>query len=288
MIVDAHHHLWDPALRAYPWMTEKLAPIARRFTEADLREQLPDGVAHTIVVQAVSSLEETLELLAAAGNSTLIAGVIGWVDLRSPNAAAQIAHLRRAPGGDRLVGIRHQVHDEEDPRWLLRADVLRGLRAVAGAGLVFDLLVRTRELEAARELAATLPQLRLVVDHGAKPAIAAGEWMPWAAQLEALARFPNVSCKLSGLVTEANWGCWSQTQIVPYAQHILEVFGPDGVLFGSDWPVCLLAAPYERVLDLAQESLRTLPPAQRDAVFGENAMRIYGLAGSLRAHRMNP
>lgn len=287
MIVDAHHHLWDPAVREYPWMTEKVAPIARRFTEADLREQLPDGVEQTIVVQASSSLDETLELLAAADGSTLIAGVVGWIDLRASNAAAQIAQLRSAPGGNRLVGIRHQVHDEEDPDWLLRADVLRGLRAVADAGLVFDLLVRSRELAAARELAALLPELRLVVDHGAKPAIAAGEWSPWAAQLEALARFPNVSCKLSGLVTEAKWDGWSPRQILPYAQHILEVFGPDGVLFGSDWPVCLLAASYERVLSLAMQLVQTLPDAQRNAVLSENAVRIYGLPAPA-PHRMNP
>lgn len=287
MIVDAHHHLWDPAVREYPWMTEKVAPMARRFTEADLREQLPDGVEQTIVVQASASLDETLELLAAADGSTLIAGVVGWIDLRASNAAAQITQLRNAPGGNRLVGIRHQVHDEEDPDWLLRADVLRGLRAVADAGLVFDLLVRTRELAAARELAAQLPELRLVVDHGAKPAIAAGEWSPWAAQLEALARFPNVSCKLSGLVTEAKWDGWSPTQILPYAQHILEVFGPDGVLFGSDWPVCLLAASYERVLSLAMQLVQTLPDAQRNAVLSENAVRIYGLPAPA-PHRMNP
>jgi L-fuconolactonase len=278
MIVDAHHHLWDPSLRAYPWMSEKIAPIARRFTEADLLEQLPDGVERSIVVQAVSSMDETRELLAAAQSSTIIAGVVGWIDLRAPDADEQIAQLRSAPGGERLVGIRHQAHDEEDPYWLVRADVLRGLRAVADAGLTFDLLVRTRELAAARELAAQLPELRLVVDHGAKPAIAAGEWSPWAAQLEALARFSNVSCKLSGLVTEANWDRWSAAQIVPYMRHILEVFGPSGVMFGSDWPVCLLAAPYERVLQLAQQALEPLSPAQRNAVLGENAVQIYGLS----------
>lgn len=280
MIVDAHHHLWDPSRRDYPWMTQDLAAIARPFTEADLRGQLPQRVERTIVVQAVSSLEETRELLAAAQDSTLIAGVVGWIDLCARDAAEQIAHLRSAPGGRRLVGIRHQVHDEEDPFWLVRTDVLRGLRAVADAGLVFDLLVRTRELAAARELAAHLPQLRLVVDHGAKPAIAAGEWSPWAAQLEALARFANVSCKLSGLITEAKWNAWSDAQILPYARHIIEVFGAGGVMFGSDWPVCLLAAPYERVLDLALQALEPLAHAQRNAVLGENAVRIYGLGPS--------
>lgn len=280
MIVDAHHHLWDPSRRDYPWMTQDVAAIARPFTEADLRRQLPRRVERTIVVQAVSSLDETRELLAAAQNSTLIAGVVGWIDLNAPDATEQIAQLRRAPGGERLVGIRHQVHDEEDPFWLVRTDVLRGLRAVADAGLVFDLLVRTRELAAAREVAAHLPQLRLVVDHGAKPAIAAGEWSPWAAQLEALARFPNVSCKLSGLVTEAKWNAWSDAQILPYAHHILEVFGAADVMFGSDWPVCLLAAPYERVLDVALQALQTLSPPQRNAVLGENAVRVYSLGPS--------
>lgn len=278
MIVDAHHHLWDPSVRPYPWMTDRMAPIARGFTEADLREQLPPGVKRTIVVQAVSSLGETLELLATAQNSKIVAGVVGWIDLQSSNALEQIARLRSAPGGDRLVGIRHQAHDEDDPRWLVREDVQRGLRAIAGADLVFELLVRARELPAAQDLAAQLPQLRLVVDHGAKPPIAAGEWSPWAQELGRLAQFPNVSCKLSGLVTEARWDRWSEPEIIPYAQHIVAAFGPERVMFGSDWPVCLLAAPYERVLHLAQRALEPLPLVQREAVLAENAVRIYRLS----------
>ncbi|HET7815023.1 MAG TPA: amidohydrolase family protein [Candidatus Baltobacteraceae bacterium] len=277
MIVDAHHHLWDPSRRAYPWMTEEVASIARPFTEADLRERLPHGVSQTIVVQAVSSLEETIELLDAAHESTLLAGVVGWIDLQSPDAAGQVAQLRGARGGDRLAGIRHQVHDEEDPRWLLRPQVLHGLRAVSDARLVFDLLVRSRELPAACEVAAQLPDLQLVVDHGAKPAIAAREWSPWAGQLKSLAQYSNVSCKLSGLVTEANWNTWTEDEIVPYARHILDVFGPDRVMFGSDWPVCLLAASYERVLELTKRVLQTLPAEKRRAVLAENAARIYRL-----------
>jgi L-fuconolactonase len=278
--VDAHHHLWDPGRRAYPWMDESVAAIRRPFGVADLDAAAgPEGFEATIAVQAVSSLEETEELLDVAATSGRVAGVVGWVDLADPEVAATLAALRDRPGGRALVGVRHQVHDEPDPDWLLRDRVLDGLATVAAAGLVYDLLVRERELPAARVVAERLPELTLVVDHLAKPRIREGAMEPWAGDLAALARHPNVACKVSGLVTEADWTAWTPAQLVPYVAHATEVFGPERLLFGSDWPVCLLAAGYAEVVAAATEALDRagLSPAEREAVFGANAHRLYRL-----------
>ena len=278
--VDAHHHLWDPGRRAYPWMDESVAAIRRPFGVADLDAAAgPEGFEQTIAVQAVSSLEETEELLDVAAASGRVAGVVGWVDLADPEVAATLAALRDRPGGRALVGVRHQVHDEPDPDWLLRDEVLDGLAAVAAAGLVYDLLVRERELPAARVVAQRLPELTLVVDHLAKPRIREGATEPWAGELAALARHLNVAGKVSGLVTEADWTAWTPAQLVPYVAHAAEVFGPERLLFGSDWPVCLLAAGYAEVVAAAAEALDRagLAPAEREAVFGANARRLYRL-----------
>jgi L-fuconolactonase len=278
--VDAHHHLWDPGRRAYPWMDESVAAIRRPFGVEDLEAAAgPHGFGQTIAVQAVSVVEETEELLAVAAASGRVAGVVGWVDLAGPEVAATLAALRARPGGEGLVGVRHQVHDEPDPDWLLRDRVTDGLAAVAAAGLVYDLLVRERELPAARVIAERLPELSLVVDHLAKPRIREGAMEPWAGELAALARHPNVACKVSGLVTEADWNTWTPAQLVPYVRHAAEVFGPERLLFGSDWPVCLLAAGYGEVVAATAEALERagLGPAERDAVFGTNARRLYHL-----------
>ena len=278
--VDAHHHLWDPGRRAYPWMDESVAAIRRPFGVADLDAAAgPEGFEATIAVQAVSRLEETGELLDVAATSGRVAGVVGWVDLADPEVATTLAALRDRPGGRALVGVRHQVHDEPDPDWLLRDRVLDGLATVAAAGLVYDLLVRERELPAARVVAERLPELTLVVDHLAKPRIREGATNPWAGELAALARHPNVACKVSGLVTEADWNAWTPEQLVPYVRHAADVFGPDRLLFGSDWPVCLLAAGYAEVVAATEEALDRagLTPAEREAVFGANARRLYRL-----------
>ncbi|MFF9557582.1 amidohydrolase family protein [Streptomyces albus] len=274
--IDAHHHLWDLSRRSLPWMNGAwAAPIRRTWTERDL---LPHLAAHditaTVVVQACHSTGETAELLALKESSRHVAAVVGWADLTAPGGPA-------LPAG--LAGIRHQVQDEADPAWLCRPDVRRGLAAVARAGLVYDLLVTPRELPAAVATAEALPELSFVLDHAAKPAVAAGEWEPWATGLRRLAALPNVSCKLSGLVTEADWGGWTKQQLLPYARHVLETFGPDRVLYGSDWPVCTLAAYYDEVAALAEEATAHLAPAERAAVFGGNAARVYGVAAPQRA-----
>jgi L-fuconolactonase len=261
-------------------MDESVAAIRRPFGPGDLDAAAgPLGFGQTIAVQAVSSVEETEELLDVAATSERVAGVVGWVDLTGPEVAETLAALRARPGGRALVGVRHQVHDEPDPGWLLRDDVGRGLAAVAAAGLVYDLLVRERELPTARAVARRLPQLTLVVDHLAKPRIRDGAVEPWAGELAALARQPNVACKVSGLVTEADWDAWTPGQLVPYVRHAAEVFGPDRLLFGSDWPVCLLAAGYAGVVEATVEALDRagLGPAERDRVLGANARRLYRL-----------
>ncbi|MDT0459695.1 amidohydrolase family protein [Streptomyces sp. DSM 41527] len=274
MRIDAHHHLWDPARRVQPWMDGPWAdPIRRSHALSDLTPHLTahrlDG---TILVQSSSSYEETAELLTLAVGEGPVTGVVGWADLRDPALAQVLAAL---PAG--LVGIRHQVQDEPDPEWLLRPDVLRGLGIVADAGLVYDLLVTPRELPAAHAAVRAVPQLAFVLDHAAKPAVARGDWQPWADALTALAGQANVSCKLSGLVTEADWEAWRPQQILPYARHVLEAFGPGRVMFGSDWPVCTLAAGYEDVVALAESATAHLGPAERSDVFGGTAGRVYGV-----------
>lgn len=278
-VVDAHVHFLDPGRYDYPWLTSpELAPIRRAFRPQDLEPILrANGVDAAVLVQTLSSLEETEEFLEIASEEAFVAGVVGWVDLTSPQVADQIARLRTHRAGRFLVGIRHQVHDEPDPAWLTRPEVRRGLRAVAEAGLAYDLLVRPRELPAALQVAQELQTLRFVVDHIAKPPIARGEMEPWAHGLQELAQLPNVWCKLSGMVTEADWSSWRIEHLRPYVDRVLEWFGPERLLFGSDWPVCLLAASYERVLETARELTSGLGPQERDRIFGQNAVEVYRL-----------
>jgi L-fuconolactonase len=278
VIVDAHHHFWDPAVVAHQWLTDELAVIRRRFGPEDLAPELAAaGVEATILVQTRSSLDESREFLALAGSSSFVRGVIGWVDLTDPAIADVLAQLRAGPGGERLVGIRHQVHDEPDAAWLTRSDVRRGIRAVGAAGLAYDLLVRARELPAAVELGRTLPDVRFVVDHLAKPPIAAGAVEPWSTLIGAFGSLDNVVCKVSGLVTEAAWTTWRVQDLRPYVDRALEVFGAGRLIFGSDWPVCLLAAGYGEVLETARQLADGLSPSERVAVFAGNAVATYRL-----------
>ena len=274
MIVDSHHHFWNPGQRTYPWMGPELNAIRRPFNPDDLAQIAGKaGVERTVLVQTVSSVAETVEFLAVASRHPLIAGVVGWVDLTDADVASTIAGLRSGEGGDKLVGVRHQVHDEADPDWLRRDDVQRGLAAVQGAGLVYDLLVRTRELPAAHEAATRHPELRFVIDHAGKPRIADGPRdAEWEGAMEPMAALPNVTCKLSGLVTEAGWETWTQEQLDPYIRRVLDWFGAERCLFGSDWPVCLLAASYPEVID----TIRKVTGDDED-VFARTAMRVYGL-----------
>ena len=295
--IDAHHHVWNLAEHPQVWMDTPgpgdapetpgawADPLRRDFGPEDLKPLLDaHGFSATIVVQTVADLGETRDLLDLAARTPWIAGVVGWFDLTDPGIADTIAAVRGGPGGDRLVGVRHQVHDEPDPYWLLRPDVLRGLRAVADAGLVYDLLVRETHLEATLGAVRRIPHGRFVVDHIAKPNIASRSPErraddPWFDGTAALAAEPNVTCKLSGMVTEADWRAWTVDDLLPYARHILAVFGPSRTMFGSDWPVCTLAATYGQVVDAARElftrcSLELGSP-ESEAFFGGTARGVY-------------
>jgi L-fuconolactonase len=283
--IDAHQHFWDPSTASYPWMeTPKLAPIRRPFGPLDLRPLLDaEGIDGCIFVQCRHDEAETIEQLAATRIYPWIAGVIGWVDLETPDIDERIARLRDAPGGERLVGIRHIVHDEDDPDWLSRPAVIRGLRRVAAAGLTYDLLVRTRELPAAVAAVRAVPEGRFILDHAAKPPIARG-WDPeWASRVAILAREQNVVCKLSGLVTEASWNTWTTDDLRPVCAHVCASFGARRLIYGSDWPVCLLAAPYGRVRAAFEHATRGLSDAERAGINGGNAIAVYGLDASRRA-----
>ncbi len=276
MILDAHHHLWDPRTRDYPWMAgDALAPIRRSYTIDDLRKAAGPEVDSTILVQTVSSIAETEEFLLTASRSAgYVAGVVGWADLTG-DVGRELDRLRTVPGGHLLVGLRHQAEDEPDPDWLLRPDVHRGLMSVGAAGLAYDLLVRAPQRAAALGAATRLPDVRFILDHAGKPGIAAGEWDVWATWITAMSRLPNVTCKFSGLVTEAPWDTWSPNTIRPYFDHLLTSFGPARLMFGSDWPVCELAAPYPAILDLTHTLLADLPDADRTAILTSTARRVY-------------
>jgi L-fuconolactonase len=276
--IDAHHHLWDLAVRDQPW-TAELPQLRRSFSFDELRPALRGpAIEGTVVVQTVTVADETPELLRLAAGTPEICGVVGWADLTAPDIADRLARLRAAEGGRRLVAIRHQVQEEPDPRWLVRPDVLAGLRAVAEAGLAYDLVVTRHQLTAAVEAAREVPQLRFVLDHAGKPAIGERLLDPWRADISALAEQPNVAAKLSGLVTETGPD-WKTADLVPYADHLLDRFGADRVMFGSDWPVCTLRAEYAEVVATAEELLAGFGVAERAAVFGGTAGHWYRLAG---------
>ncbi|MEU1455224.1 amidohydrolase family protein [Streptomyces avermitilis] len=279
MTVDAHHHVWDLSVRDQDWITgPELQPLRRNFTVADLEPAArAAGVDRTVLVQTITVAEETPEFLALAAENELIGGVVGWTDLTRPDVADELARLAELPGGAYLRGIRHQVQGEPDLDWLLRADVRRGLAAVAGAGLVYDLVVLPHQLPACVEAAADLPELTFVLDHLGKPPIASGAHEPWATHVRALAARPNTVCKLSGMVTEADPGTWTTDALRPYADTVLDAFGPGRLMFGSDWPVCTLAASYGQVINVAHEVTAALGADERKDLFSGTATRVYGL-----------
>jgi L-fuconolactonase len=238
-------------------------------------------VSATIVVQTIPDETETVEFLAGAEASAgLIAGVVGWVDLTAIDLTDRIAALRAGSGGDHLVGLRHQAQDEPDPGWLSRPAVRAGIRRVGAAGLAFDLLVRPSQMRAAIDVAMSLPEVRFVLDHLGKPDIAAGDWEPWASYIAALASLPNVTVKLSGLVTQARWHGWDVATLRPYAQHAIDLFGPGRTMFGSDWPVCTVAADYAQVHTITHFLTDHLTLAEQAEVWGGSATATYRLDGT--------
>jgi L-fuconolactonase len=277
--VDAHHHLWRPD-EGYTWLDEPaLAPIRRPFGPGDLAAAVAGtGVDRTVLVEGGRcDRAEAETLLRYGGGSPLIAGVVAWADPADPALADTLAGYRSLPGGELLVGLRSQVQGEADPEYLDRAEVRRGLRTVAAAGLVFDLVLRADQIAAAARLAGDLPEVPFVLDHLGKPAIRAGGFPEWIGPIRDLAAQPNVVAKLSGLVTEADWATWTVEDLRPYVSAAVDAFGPDRLMYGSDWPVCLLAASYGEVKAALDEALPPLTVAERAAIYGETARRAYRL-----------
>lgn len=278
LTIDAHQHFWDPARGEYPWMVGPSAALRRLCAPQHLVPDLQTNHVHaTIVVQTQARTEETRELLALADQHLFVLGVVGWVDLAGGQVARDIAALRTGPHGHLLVGLRHLVHDEPDPAWLLRDDVQQGLAEVQQADLSYDLLLRPREMPAAVELIGNHPGLRFVVDHLAKPDIRNAGWQPWADLLAAMGQHrAHVWCKLSGMTTLANHHQWSQAQFRPYLNHVMQVFGAERCLFGSDWPVCTLAGSYADVCRALHANL-SCDAADWRAILADNAIAAYKL-----------
>jgi L-fuconolactonase len=278
MRIDAHQHFWCLARGDYGWLTPALAPIYRDFGIEDLKPHLAAaGISGTVLVQAAPSETETEFLLGLAGESGgLVKAVVGWIDFEAHDAARRLERLARDP---RLRGVRPMMQDIADTDWMLNPGLDPAFRAVVDLGLRFDALVQPRHLTNLRRLLDRYPALELVVDHAAKPRIAANEREPWAADIRAIARETDAWCKLSGLVTEAS-ATWRVADLQPYADHLLDCFGGERLIWGSDWPVVELAGGYERWWAATEALLRPLDRASRERVLGENAARFYGIGAA--------
>jgi L-fuconolactonase len=276
MHIDAHQHFWIYSPDEYGWIDDSMAALRRDFLPKDLKLELESSGFHgSVVVQARQTLEETRWLLELAESSPWILGVVGWVDLRSPDVRSQLKVLAQNP---KLVGIRHIVQSEPDDRFLLHPDFLRGISALEEFDLAYDILIYAKHLPVAVEFVQRFPRQRFVLDHLAKPPIKSGDIESWARGIRRLAEFSNLFCKLSGLVTEADWQHWQPEQIIPFLDVAFEAFGPDRLMIGSDWPVCLVATSYSRWVEVLQAFLLRQRPEIRDSVLGGNAQRFWRLA----------
>jgi L-fuconolactonase len=275
MHIDAHQHFWMYRPQEYEWIDDSMRMIRRDFMPADLGPELERSGFHgSVAVQTRQTLEETRWLLELADANPTILGVVGWVDLCSPEVETQ---LKRFSENSKLIGIRHIVQSEPDDRFLLRQDFGRGVALLEEFDLAYDILIYPRHLSVAAEFVERFPRQRFVLDHLAKPNIKAGENKTWASGIRRLGQFPNLFCKLSGLVTETDWQHWKPEQIAPYLDVAFECFGPDRLMIGSDWPVCLVAGTYGRVTDIVKAWLRQFPPETMEAVLGGNAQRFWKL-----------
>ena len=275
MRIDAHQHFWNYSAAEYPWIGAGLERLARDYLPSDLEPLLAaKQIDGSVAVQARQSVEESLWLLALAKAHPLVKGVVGWVDLRSDRVGDDLRVLAANPT---FVGVRHVVQDEPDPRFVLGEGFIRGLRQLRQHGLTYDLLLYPSQLPAAIELVGLLPEQPLVVDHLAKPRIATGEIADWERDIRAIARHDNVCCKVSGMVTEAVRRGWKRDDFTPYLDVVLEAFGPERLMFGSDWPVCLLAGEYADVAAIPRDYFSRLSATEQRMIWGDTAAGFYGL-----------
>ncbi|HEX4283839.1 MAG TPA: amidohydrolase family protein [Terracidiphilus sp.] len=271
--LDSHQHFWKYSSADYGWIDDAMLVLKRDFLPADLVSLLKkNGLDGSIAVQARQSLEETRWLLDLARENDFIRGVVGWVDLRSPQLNDRLDEFA---GDTKLVGVRHVVQDEPDDQFMLQPEFRHGIAQLARYGLVYDLLLHPRHLPIAVELVREFPAQSFVLDHIAKPPIAAGTLETWSRDIRALAQFPNVACKLSGMVTEARWHAWKQDDFTPYLDVVAESFGPSRLMIGSDWPVCTLSADYETTMQIVRDRIAGLSAEDQDAILGGNCARIY-------------
>lgn len=272
MRLDAHQHFWQLARGDYGWLTPDFEPIYRDFGPDDLTPLLKRfGIDGTILVQAAPTVAETRFMLDLARQNAFIKGVVGWVDFEAPDAPDQIAELAKDP---KLVGLRPMIQDIDDSDWMLKDSLAPAYHALVAHDLVFDALTLPQHLAKLLRLAERHPDLRMVVDHGSKPQIATGKITGWAKDMSAIARDTSTFCKLSGLLTEAGDN-WTVKELRPYVDHLLEAFGPERLIWGSDWPVCTLACSYEDWVRLTGELLKDLSEDEKQAVLGGNAERVY-------------
>ena len=273
-MIDSHQHFWKYDSTRHSWISDEMKVIRRDFLPEDLEPLLQQrGMDGSVVVQVDQTEDETLTLLAMANQHDFIKGVVGWIDLRNANLESRLEYFSSLK---KLRGFRHIVQGEK-PGFLLQPAFIGGVRKLAQYNFTYDLLVYHHQLEEALAFVKQLPETRIVIDHIAKPSIATQDIVPWEAHMKAMARFPNVYCKVSGMVTEATWPGWKYQDFVPYLDVVSEAFGPDRLMYGSDWPVCLVAANYDQQFSIIQKYLEAFSSTEKKKVLGENAKRFYNL-----------
>lgn len=277
MIIDAHQHFWELGKFGYEWLdVPQHAPLKRDFVPVHLKPLIDAaGVDRTVLVQTQHNMQETRWFLRMAEEHDWIAGVVGWVDLAAPDCARRLAEFKDHP---KFVGIRHITQGEPEEDFIIRQDVLAGLRVLEEQGVPFDLLFYVKHLRHAATLGEMLPELPMVIDHLAKPHIREGIIDDWEANFRAAAKHENILCKLSGMITEAHWQNWTPADLQPYVDVALDAFGPQRLMFGSDWPVCELAGTYQQVVDALGECLSTLSETEKARIYGGTAAAFYGLS----------
>lgn len=283
MRIDSHHHVWDLSVREQDWMVgDAVKPISRTFTMADMDPELEEhSIDYTVIVQTVAVMEETPEFLDIAHSHPKVAAVVGWLDMESADITEALESHLAHPGSKRLVSIRDLAQYQEDPRWLMRENIVANVKRLGDRGLSFDLLTLPPQLAAAVELVRACPNTHFVLDHISKPYIAKGEIDGWAKDIKDLAALPNVTVKVSGMVTEADWHNWTPETFRPYVETVAEAFGAHRLMFGSDWPVCLLGGTYAEVVGIAETLTSDWSASEKESFWSGTAIRSYRLEGLL-------
>jgi L-fuconolactonase len=275
MRIDSHQHFWKYSVEEYGWINDQMSVLKRDFLPQDLFQELSsNGIDGSIAVQARQTVEETEWLIKLAEEYEFIRGVVGWMDIQSETFKHQLEKYSRR---NKLVGIRHVVQDEPDDRFMLRSEFIEGIRLLENYNLVYDILIFENQLPAAVELVARFPNQRFVLDHIGKPKISYTLLNPWKSLITELAQYPGVYCKVSGMVTEADWYHWKNEDFLPYLDTVFDAFGADRIMFGSDWPVCTVAASYHKVFEMVQDYIKQFSSDDQSKILGENAKQFYNL-----------